>query len=628
MKRNAHSNWEQIKQSSADLFLCAYAPLERMSEFSDGSWGYVLFDHEYHLLKLFGHPDFIVNCKQHNILAGTSWDPENHVPNAFEKCISTGAASASREGPLSYYASPLTLDSERVETAFLNYRILPVRKDSEPLYPRKMICLFGCIGIIDFSKSEQQNNLLKALTENAAREVSLQLHWFCVGFNDVTDNTFSISIDHSYGRQQITLLSKNVSDYFGLPKDRSYRSQPLSLIIDPEPENTEFWHIVNTRKIVNNYPITVSGNGHKIRAKIATSRSIEPRFLMVEYVISFWVDSSSQVRGKKKKYAAFSDIIAVDKSFQNQLNYAAQIGESDSTVLITGESGVGKDIMAQAIHSASKRASGPFIVVNCAAIPKDLISSELFGYEAGAFTGAKKTGAKGKFEAANNGTIFLDEIGDMPLELQGHFLRAIEQKRFTRVGGSEEITVDVRIIAATNVNLIEKIRARTFREDLYYRLNVFNIAIPPLRSRPNDILPLTDHFLKKYCLKYNKPMVYLDDEVRIKLLTYSWPGNIRELQSVCERIASLGNTQYLQENLFKIETSESILHPGPETEIQFQTHTDDQKKRLSFRSHAMDSDVIRRALENNKYNVSRTAKELGISRCTLYRRLREYGFME
>ena len=289
-----------------------------------------------------------------------------------------------------------------------------------------------------------------------------------------------------------------------------------------------------------------------------------------------------------------------------------QVARTGATVLITGESGTGKEVAAVEIHKASNRADKPFIAVNCAALPEQLLESELFGHERGAFTGA--TGKKkGRFEIADKGTILLDEIGEMPISMQAKLLRVLQERCFERVGGTETIHVDVRVIATTNIDLATAISNGTFREDLYYRLNVMRISIPPLRSRKEDIPLLVNHFLEKF-----------DPSRRIKisagamnvLTNYNWPGNIRELQNVIERAlivcqgAEIKPVHFPQELLISLE----------ETTTPVIKLTED-----GFSLGELEKHLIVKAMEKNNYNQTKVAKYLGISRPTLLYRLKKYG---
>lgn len=251
-------------------------------------------------------------------------------------------------------------------------------------------------------------------------------------------------------------------------------------------------------------------------------------------------------------------LIGRSEQFKNVLSLAEKVAQSNASVLILGENGTGKELIARYIHRLSPRRDKPFIAVSCAAIPATLLESELFGYEKGAFTGAL-TQRKGRFELANQGTIFLDEIGDLLPETQSKLLRVLQEREFERLGGTKTIKVDVRVIAATNQNLEEKIKQKLFREDLFYRLNVFPIYIPPLRDRKDDILIIAEHYLSYYSKQLNKEIIKFSDEVIERLINYPWPGNVRELQNVIERAVVLTNTDTIK--------SETLMLPSTPVEL-------------------------------------------------------------
>ncbi|SDH22581.1 sigma 54-interacting transcriptional regulator [Desulfosporosinus hippei] len=319
----------------------------------------------------------------------------------------------------------------------------------------------------------------------------------------------------------------------------------------------------------------------------------------------------------------FTRIIGKSHPIQRTISIARKVAGSEATILITGESGVGKELFAQAIHKDSPRATKPFIAVNCGAIPIALFESELFGYKGGAFTGAERKGKPGKMELAHEGTLFLDEIGELPIQLQVKLLRVLQDKCFYRVGGTEAITVDTRIIAATNRDLDKMIKSGDFREDLYYRLNVIALEIPPLRQRTEDIPDLLQSFLKEFTIKYKKPIPILDPEIMINFLKYDWPGNIRELRNVIERLAILAegkmlNSQYLPPQL----SSLNYDLPSPVTSLASQI--------IHRNLHQENSGEMKRiviTLEKTNGNKTAAARLLGISRGTLYYKLKQYGLV-
>jgi two-component system NtrC family response regulator len=302
----------------------------------------------------------------------------------------------------------------------------------------------------------------------------------------------------------------------------------------------------------------------------------------------------------------FHGIIGSSKSMQDIFRFIERVALSDISVLIGGESGTGKELVAQAIHRQSQRKNNPFVVVNCGAIPENLLESELFGHEKGAFTGAY-TQKKGKFELAHTGTLFLDEIGELVPTLQVKLLRFLQDRRIERVGGNQSMELDVRIIAATNRDLKQDIENRLFREDLYYRLKVVPLEIPALRERKEDIAPLAQYFLRKYCRENHKPLISLSAEAQAALLLHPWPGNVRELENVINRAVVL--------------SSHPVLRP---LDLGFKLDRGPTDVNLKFAKTAMEIDYIKRALSRNNGVVSRAARDLGISRVNLYELVDKY----
>jgi transcriptional regulator of acetoin/glycerol metabolism len=302
--------------------------------------------------------------------------------------------------------------------------------------------------------------------------------------------------------------------------------------------------------------------------------------------------------------------IYVSLSMSKVINKARKVASFASTKLILGESGVGKEILARFIHANGTRASQPFIALNCAALPKELLASELFGYDSGAFTGARIKGKPGKFQMANRGTIYLDEIGDMPIELQSYLLRVIEEKKISRLGGTDNIPIDVQIIASTNRDLKRLVKENKFRLDLYYRLNVININIPPLRERKEDILPLAEFFLEKVANKLDGISKRLSSHAKEALLKYNWPGNIRELEHTIEMAHAISDGE-----IIGLEDLQEEILAG----------TSYFEEKLSSEQTYSEEDKIIKAIRMCKGNMSKVADTLHISRTTLYRKMTKYG---
>jgi transcriptional regulator with PAS, ATPase and Fis domain len=315
----------------------------------------------------------------------------------------------------------------------------------------------------------------------------------------------------------------------------------------------------------------------------------------------------------------FEDIIGESKEINRVISYAKSISSSPSTVLIEGESGTGKELFARAIHFESQRCDAPFIAVNCASIPDNLLESEFFGYEGGAFSGAKREGQMGKFELANGGTIFLDEIGDLPLHLQPKILRVLQEQSFTKIGGKEEICVDVRIIAATNRELETMVKHGQFRQDLYYRLNVFNVRLIPLRERPEDIELCADYFLQRLNDKNQRMNKSFDKEFINLIKDYNWPGNVRELENVIQRAYYLSKDEVI---------NYSFIPEYINGNIKGEEIKDKEEKSKPPTLEEMERKLIIQALKYCNGNVINASKIIGVGKSTLYRKIEKYRLEE
>ena len=319
----------------------------------------------------------------------------------------------------------------------------------------------------------------------------------------------------------------------------------------------------------------------------------------------------------------FSSMIRTSSVMEKAIDQGIHAAESDSTVLIQGESGTGKELMAQAIHNASSRAEGPFIALNCGAIPRELIASELFGYEPGAFTGASRQGSPGKFELADGGTIFLDEIGDMSFNLQVTLLRVLQNMEVYRLGGKRARKINVRVIAATNKDLMEAIRNHTFREDLFYRLNVLNISVPPLRARKEDIPALTYHFISMYSESLQKPISGVSDEAMRKLKAYSWPGNVRELENTIERAINFAATDRITSQDLPEPLIQEDAQAGPERSVSYAPAAAEEAP-SEHGYPAKEYNELIGLLTEYHGNVKQIAMIKGIPLSTLYGKLTRY----
>lgn len=424
-----------------------------------------------------------------------------------------------------------------------------------------------------------------------AIDLNDEIHWV----NDPACRTLNI--------RRLHLLSRPVAEFFKDWQQVKRKILTGETFLDEEGKFTVDG--TDEKFMVNAYPIKTPEN--EILGFMLTLREYRRMLNLV-----------NKYAGSHARYT-FQDIIGISAPIQQVISYARKVASSPSSVLITGESGTGKEVFAQAIHNASTRHEAPFIAINCGAISTTLIESELFGYEDGAFTGARKGGRPGKFELADKGTLFLDEIGEMPLEMQVKLLRTIQEGSVTRIGGEKDIKVDVRIIAATNKNLAEEVRKGRFRLDLFYRLNVIPLQIPPLRERREDIRALVKFFLKQKAGSLGKNIPYLSPTLMEKVYEYHWPGNIRELENFIEK-AVLLDGNILQVTEPSIGAQAGMEPANMKADIAL---TDNDEPLLSL--DEAEREAILRAVKRLEGNISKTARVLKISRNTLYLKMKKYN---
>lgn len=336
----------------------------------------------------------------------------------------------------------------------------------------------------------------------------------------------------------------------------------------------------------------------------------------------FKLTSEIQVLRKTvNNHYSFDNIIGISEKIKQVLEHVKCVSETDATVLITGESGTGKELIAQAIHFNSNRKNANMVTVNCGAIPLTLIENELFGHEKGSYTDAREM-QPGKFEQANEGTLFLDEIGELPLDAQVKLLRVLEDRKINRIGGKKTIPVNIRLISATNRNLEEKIQIGAFRLDLFYRLNIFTILIPPLRERKDDIPLLADHFIQKYNQKLNVRIDGLSIETTEMLIGYHWPGNIRDLENAIQSAMIVAKSGLLLPNHLPVRLQYPNIY---DKALASGTSVNGNINEVSA---LVEKEALYEALKQCKYNRTNTAKQLNISRKTLFNKMKKYGFLD
>ncbi len=398
-----------------------------------------------------------------------------------------------------------------------------------------------------------------------------------------------------FGLMHVKVEGRNIRDLF------SQENPQLFTLIENNETVTDTEVRIFSRNFSGDYTLTcnpILSPDEQVIGKIITLNEIQRAKSMV-----------TKMMGASANFS-FDDILGQNSRFLMTVDQARMVSQSSSNVLLLGKSGTGKDIFAQAIHNASDRKNGPYVAINCGAIPRDLIASELFGHEEGAFTGSRRGGNQGKFELADGGTLFLDEIAETPLELQTALLRVIEDKSVLRIGGTRVRPVDVRVIAATNKDLREEVRKGNFREDLYYRANVFAIEMVPLKERLDDIPLLADFFIKKYASAMKKRITRVDKKVIEVFMNYLWPGNVRELQNAIERMINF------------LKTSELTLELVPDhiRQPRHAVETREDVVALPDAERLMISKLL-----NQKMRKKRIAEKMNISRATLYRKMKLFG---
>lgn len=601
--------FQKLKEENSELLRIAIPVMDNLYSFVCGS-GFVvaLSNANGYLLRVIGDPEALELVSRANFIEGSNWREEVMGTNAIGTAI--------------YLDKPIQLQSYEhwcicvhvgtcsgapihdPDTGDL-IGVLDMTGSFEKVHPHTLGMVVAAVGSIEGQiaayrlgkKSEIENKYKSLIMESISDGLMvIDKSNMITQINQKAIDIFGIKEDP---------LSKNImsvfSNTFGL--QNNYRSM-LNIIKSEEKVSDEVVHIQTSNGIIRCTVTTrcLHANGDVIGKVFAIQEISRVNKLVI------------RTYGNPARFT-FADLIGKNRNFLDCIEMAIQISKTNSNVLLLGESGTGKDLFAQAIHNASQRCNQPYIAINCAAIPRDLLGSELFGYEEGAFTGAKRGGNPGKFELADGGTIFLDEIGEMPLDMQTVLLRVIEERAVTRLGGKETIPVNVRIIAATNKDLSQEVNKGNFRSDLFYRINVCNIDLPPLRERREDIEPFIKHFVTKISLGMGKRIDRIDHEVFRVCSLYDWPGNVRELQNTIERGVNLAKNTIFHINLLPAHFKQTALNvPG---------NTRNNGKILKEAGKSAEYDVIMGCIERLQGNMSMVAQELGISRSTLYRRLKK-----
>jgi len=490
------------------------------------------------------------------------------------------------------------------------YYLVTVDETNQPQGVVSLSTLLGIVTEVYSNQAVLLDTLLSTMSEatTIVDKENTVLYW-----NQSAEKIYEISREDVVG---VSLETHFASDSIRLKEALSEGTILQRVYHVPRPDH----HV-----LINTAPVQKNG-------EIIGALSIEQDITELVRLNQELADTTAHLQTLKQEMSRFQagddpffTIKGHSAAIQTAIQTAKKVAQTDATVLLFGESGVGKELFAQAIHQASRRRDQPFIAINCAAIPAALFESELFGYQGGSFTGAEKKGKPGKLELAHGGTLFLDEIGELPLELQVKLLRALQERKFYRVGGTEPITVNTRIVAATNRDLEEMVSQGRFREDLFYRLNVFSLEIPPLRERKEDILELVQIFIHEYSITHEQPVPRISPEVMQMLYDYAWPGNIRQLRNVIERLSILqeGGMIMLEHLPASIRAERTGRVQEPITQLPLSV-----PRLIPLRteeSKMNEKERILAALERTYGNKKAAADLLGISRGTLYNKMRKYG---
>lgn len=573
-----------------NLILTATPYMEKLINFVKGSNFFALLtDAEGCILNAIGDEEILSEAFSMKIVPGALMSEENVGTNAMGMVIETNVPIqiSGKEHYISTYHKWTCSAAPIKDTQGKLLGVLNLTGYNESVHPHTLGMVTAASNAIE--------EMLKVKEYNKIQNINIK-------YKKTVFNSIPVAIVTSDTNGNIKFSNKKALDMFSSQNNELKSTEMKELIEDWDKVKNDIYLGKTVCQEVN-----ILALRNKFQCNLTATPIYNSEKNTIEIVYVFEEIKKVKRKNIGQAYYTFDKIIGEDKNFVKVIEYAKKISNSKSTILIMGESGTGKELFSQSIHNYSDRVDGPFIALNCGAIPKELIESELFGYEEGAFTGAKKGGNRGKFELANGGTIMLDEIGEMPLDMQTKLLRVVQEGIITRVGGSKYIPVDVRIIAATNRDLKKEVELGRFRKDLYYRLNVLPIYLPPLRERKEDILPLIRYFLSTIAKRLNKKDLLIPEEHLKKMINYSWPGNIRELENVVELII---NTESIPEGYFGEEKCED--------KILININKEHLKLEHAEKEHL--TNILRRF----KGNITRSAEALGIRRNTLYSKIKKY----
>ena len=583
-------------QSSQHLIKIARPFIHNLYGFVKGSgFQIVLADSNGYVLEVIGDPEIVKKTRQVQLCPGGEWSEPHKGTNAI------GTAIVEKK-PLQIFAREHFCQPHH----FLASAASPIF-DPEG-------AMVGVLDITGDYKSFNSNTLSIVVAAVSAIENQLRLHkttsklYVSYKFTNMLLEAVSDGVISCDSNGTVTQLNSFAAKLIGADPRYAIGKHIGSVIRKP----ASILQVLATGMEYRDQEMVIEETGKKVSQTVSPLRDDTGRVIGVLSILKVHKDKQTGRRaGSLTAKYVFDDIIGESETMVVAKKWARIAAGSPSTVLLTGESGTGKELFAQAIHNGSARKDRPFIAINCAALPDTLIESELFGYEEGSFTGSKKGGQIGKFELANGGTIFLDEIGDIPLYTQVKLLRVIQEKKLSRIGSSGEISVDIRIVAATHKDLKEEVHKGNFRKDLYYRLNVITINIASLRERMDDLPLLTVHFVNKLSLKLGRKNITVSDDFTDRLKTYNWPGNIRELENAIERALNM-----LQDG--GVLTPDLLLFDSP-LPGRMEERVSEVKSLKDI-----EKDAIIHALNLYKGNILKVSAKLGVGRNTLYRKIKEY----
>jgi len=585
--------------------------LEELSDFLKGT-GYILVltDHEGCILRVMGDKKTISEAEFLNMVMGAYMSENSIGTNAMGTAISENApvqVTADEHFVSAYHrwtcsAAPIH-DTEGKIIGTIN-----LTGDSQLMHPHSLGLVVAAVSAIEnhienieiqkqlFDSNMYAFAMMNNLSYGAfAIDLNDDIHWV----NDTACRTLNI--------RRLNLINQPINNFFkDWPKVKKSVIQEIPYIDEEGQFQIEN---LDEKFLLNALPIKTKEN--ELLGFLLTFRELSRMIKLV-----------NKYTGSRARFT-FADITENSKAIKSLVKNAKMVANSPSTILITGESGTGKEVFAQAIHNASERKDSGFVALNCGAITATLIESELFGYDDGAFTGAKKGGNPGKFELAHKGTLFLDEIGEMPPDMQIRLLRALQEGSITRIGSNKAIDVDVRIIAATNKNLEEEVKQGRFRLDLFYRLNIIHLHVPPLRERKEDILPFLRFFIRRKANRLKMNIPDIPKEIIDRVVAYQWPGNVRELENFAEKLILLQGklTPEMMDEEFRtvLENKNTVQEPIENTipalpAIFIPKSIEEAEK-----------EIIEKTLQHFQNNMSQSAKSLAISRNTLYLKAKKYG---